>query len=44
MLKNFNNLKKVFIIVLIFKHFDLKIENIVKIHVFDERLKKIILI
>ena len=42
MSKFFDDLKKTFIIVSIFKHFDLKIENIVEIDVFDERLKKVL--
>ena len=40
--KTFNDLKKVFITVSIFKHFDSKIENIVEIDVFDERLKEVL--
>ena len=42
MLKNFWRFKKNFIIASIFKHFDLKIENIVKIDVFDKRLNEIL--
>ena len=40
--KTFDNLKKIFIIVSILKHFDSKVENIVEIDVFDERLKEIL--
>ena len=40
--KAFDDLKKVFITVSIFKHFDSKIENIVEIDVFDERLKEVL--
>ena len=40
--KTFDNLKKIFITVSIFKHFDSEIENIVEIDVFDKRLKKVL--
>ena len=35
-------MKKVFITISIFKHFDLNVKNIVKIDVFDERISEIL--
>ena len=40
--KAFDDLKKAFITVSIFKHFDSEVENIVEIDAFDERLKEIL--